>query len=455
MVRSARPIVFVTWIGIVFSAVLNASCGGAGGGDPPSVPTLTSIAIKPNSLDLGVGMSTQLTATGTYSDSTTADITPSIVWSAREPTVATVSANGTVTGVSPGTASVVAASGAVQATLSLQILSHQWTRTGSLTAQLSAANTTAVRLLNGKVLMLGGTSAQLYDPASGVWSAASSIPSRIQFPVQIANAIVLQNGKVLVTFGVSSTATEIYDPVADNWTSSGNTLVAMGAPMVLLQDGKVLMAGGVAGPAPYSGAEIYDPNSGTWSATGSLAYARAYFTLTRLDNGKVLATGGNVINATTIVAAAEIYDPAAGTWTTVGNMPTPVYDHTATLLKNGQVLVAGGYDTFGTGLGSTAAELYDPSTGVWSMTGPLIQSRIGHTATLLDNGQVMVAGGSQSGTLAEAELYDPLSGTWSTTGSMSTARSGFSSTLLQNGTVLAMGGSANGGPLLSTELYWP
>ncbi len=122
--------------------------------------------------------------------------------------------------------------------------------------------------------------------------------------------------------------------------------------------------------------------------------------------------------------------------------------HTATLLRNGKVLVAGG----GVAGEIGTAEIYDPASGTWSATGSLNRPRAFHTATLLPNGKVLVAGGTANsgGTQASAELYDPATGSWTLTGSMTVAREYHTATLLQNGRVLVTGGFA-----ARAELYDP
>src|SRR5438477_350710 len=145
----------------------------------------------------------------------------------------------------------------------------------------------------------------------------------------------------------------------------------------------------------------------------------------------------------------------SGTWTPTGSLATARYGHTATLLPNGKVLVAGGGDSFGQEVAS--AELYDPATGLWTATGSMATARFQHTATLLPNGQVLVAGGFNDniGPLASAELYDPATGLWTATGSMATARFSPTATLLPNGQVLVAGGGNYSGVVASAELYDP
>jgi hypothetical protein len=321
---------------------------------------------------------------------------------------------------------------------------------------------TATLLSDGRVLVVTGNtsdgpvaSAELYDPASGIWTATG----RLGFSVLGHTATLLPNGKVLVAGGgflVDYSSAELYDPATETWTATGSmTGSRYDHTATLLPNGKVLVAGGFTRPAGSSGhplatAEIYDPASGTWTTTGSMALARTSHTATLLPNGKVLVAGGDYM-----FGSVELYDPASGTWATTGNLPGfGLVGHTATLLSNGKVLVAGGGDT---GQTLARAELYDPATGTWMATGSLATGRSFHTATLLAGNQVLVVGGSPSdgNPLASAELYDPASETWMATGSLATARTSHTATLLSSNQVLVAGGlhDASGDPVASAELY--
>src|ERR1700730_2608225 len=147
--------------------------------------------------------------------------------------------------------------------------------------------------------------------------------------------------------------------------------------------------------------------------------------------------------------------PVSGTANSFGNtglLNTGRDLHTATLLPNGKVLVAGGDNSSGY---LASAELYDPVSGTWTATGSLNTARYDHTATLLPNGKVLVVGGfGSSSALAGAELYDPASGTWTATGNLVAARYFHTATLLPNGMVLVAGGY-NGSAVASAELYNP
>ena len=208
-----------------------------------------------------------------------------------------------------------------------------------------------------------------------------------------------------------------------------------------------------------SGSKVMAQSPGTFTRTGNLSTARQLHTATLLTNREVLITGGSSVpRPFSVWASAELYDPATGTFTPTGSMTASRFSHTATLLPNGKVLIAGG-DSNVFEFGSSArasAELYDPSTGTFTATGEMTTARSWHTATLLNNGRVLVAGGSRNRPLASAELYDPLKGTFAATGEMTNPGSQ-TATLLSNGKVLFEGSywSADSDRPGGNELYDP
>ena len=154
-----------------------------------------------------------------------------------------------------------------------------------------------------------------------------------------------------------------------------------------------------------------------------------------------------------VVLPGRAADYEAGTFTFTGSMSIARSLHKATLLDDGQVLVAGGYENGVDGVLATA-ELYDADDENFSGTGSMLGARGRQTATLLDDGMVLIAGGYDLlAPLATAELYDPLTGTFSVTGSMNVERWRHTETLLNDGTVLIVGGADAGGALSSAEIY--
>ena len=211
---------------------------------------------------------------------------------------------------------------------------------------------------------------------------------------------------------------------------------------VELLDGRVLVAGGTIG-IPLNSAEIYDPTTGTWSPTGSLSVDHSSACALRLQDGKVLLMGGmSGISENTSVA--ELYDPATGAWTVTDPMITAREGFTATMLMDGRVLVAGGFNPT-----LKACEIYDPNTGHWSATGQLTHFRGAHQAVLLPNGQVLVVGGlggdSQVGgaPIRVTEVYDQVTGSWRNAGRLLAGRYFASTNLLPNGQILVAGGLVN------------
>jgi hypothetical protein len=216
----------------------------------------------------------------------------------------------------------------------------------------------------------------------------------------------------------------------------------------LLKDGTVLLAG-----APgLNTAENYAPGTGKFTPiTGKMNIDRDGHTATLLNTGKVLITGGtDVYSNNTALATAELFDPATGMFTLTGSMSVARTGHNATLLADGKVLITGG--------NTLVAELFDPSTGTFTpTTGKMLVARINDTATLLTNGKVLITGGLGGNVaLATAELYDPATESFSATGSMATARSYHTATLLttapNTGKVLVAGGTSKNAV---AELYDP
>lgn len=264
-----------------------------------------------------------------------------------------------------------------------------------------------------------------------------------------------------------------------NWAFTGEMVQAqVRHSLVKLDDGRALVAGGLqpydwnTGTPGYAmdTAQIYDPTTGQWSLTGSLNAGRYDTTLTRLSDGRVLVAGGRVtsLDPTPSLASAEIYDPATGQWTVTGSMNTPRHLHTASLLPDGRVLVTGGRyiaNSQGTIIDTATTEIYDPNIGQWTSAGDMSTPRERHSGTLLPDGRVLIAGGSWDAgfnagiPIDSAEIYNPATGQWSLTGSMNYSRILHGAALLQNGTVLVAGGASGGRfdlePSFTAEIYDP
>lgn len=275
-----------------------------------------------------------------------------------------------------------------------------------------------------------------------------------------AMATLLSNGTVLVAGGccgdsnngLDLSSAEVYHPHTNRWTTTGNMIIGVSSPAAtLLPTGKVLVVCDDIGTnQPLVTAQLYDPRTGRWAAARPMHTARADCSATLLPNGNVLVAGGQ--GSSGPLASAELYDPRTGRWRVTADMHTARENQTATLLRNGNVLVAGGTlhpSIFSFFNRPITAEIYNPRTGMWTPTHPMTAFRGHHTATLLPDGRVLVAGGGDNGFLSSAEVYDPRSNTWSATGAMHIARSGHTATLLRNGKVLVVGGADT----RSAEMY--
>jgi hypothetical protein len=363
------------------------------------------------------------------------------------------------------------------ATVTVTTSSSGFTPTGSLNEARGLH--TATLLPDNKVLVaygsnsssytdaagyVGLTSVEVYDPGTGTFTEIVGDDGAGIFG---HTATLLQNGQVLLAGGfvndvwdygpsTSDNGAGLYDSATGVFSGTGNMTANRGGhTATLLADGEVLIAGGADQDPTGTGlasAELYDPSTGTFTQTGSMAVGRFLHTATLLQNGKVLVVGGALTSTSDPVASAELYDPVTGSFTMTGAMATAREQHTATLLADGKVLIVGGTTATGAGdlLPTASVEVYDPSTGSFSVTGSMAEARSFHTATLLPSGNVLVAGGGVEN--STAELYDPATGSFSITGGMEVGRSGHTATLLPNGSVLVAGGGIFAG-LASAELY--
>jgi Galactose oxidase, central domain len=336
----------------------------------------------------------------------------------------------------------------------------------------------SARLPDGRVLVLDGPAdstgipsasgaAEIYDPRSNTFNPTGSL-----LPGGVGEALApLKDGRVLVTGAFPESTGEVYDPSSGQFSLAGRMVDAHRADTsefdivpytaTTLGDGRVLIAGGVhyqpnanVDQTFLRTAELYTPASGKFTLTGSMIRARENATATLLPNGRVLIAGGDEDNRDLeYLASAEIYDPATGKFSLTGSMSTPRSEATATLLTDGRVLIVGGVNADTDGLAS--AEIYDPATGKFSSTGSMATGRSQHVACLLNNGSVLIAAGNDDSNpsvpLNTAEIYDPATGRFSSTAPMLIQYpSSTSCTTLEDGRVLLVGDS-----LSDAELYWP
>jgi hypothetical protein len=344
-----------------------------------------------------------------------------------------------------------------------------WDKTASM--DTPRMGHTATILPGGVVVVIGGVGAnttpvstvETYYNWGGGWNSGTSTTTH----TSLQGATLLPNGKVLIIGGNGSVdkTTDLYDPSTGSWTPTGSlNQEHVGLTSTLLQNGNVVVTGNL---YQYSTSEleVYDSSLGTWADLG-LGESNKYYTATLLLNGKVLYAGGygNDTETEYVNGQCYLFDPATQTFSQTGSLNTPRYQHTATLLQSGKVLVAGGIDEYLDAIQSY--ELYDSDTGEWTQgTNQMTAVRSAHSATLLPNGKVLVAGGQTDiyfGMETSAELFDPVAQQWQATGSMNSDRSFFTMTLLPDGKVLAAGGmndqdvsTTTNGATVTSELYDP
>jgi N-acetylneuraminic acid mutarotase len=293
---------------------------------------------------------------------------------------------------------------------------------------------------------------EIYDQTTKSWNASAAMRTARYGHT----ATLLIDGRVLVVGGMRGTAdpdasAELYDPTTDIWTPTGSLATGRGGhTATLLADGRVVVVGGIGASGKLASVEVFDPPSGTWTAGRSASANRADHAAALLPGGQILLVGGSDR------PSAERYDAATGPTEVGGYFPFEGYTVTAPLQSFEPYLIVGN-----TVIGLTFAA----SDGSWANTQPVIETRHHHTATLLARdintadgmtSRVLVTGGvSVSGQrhLACAELFSR--GSWYDMGNMAVARIGHTATLLADGMVLVVGGSDGSTSLDSCELFNP
>jgi WD40 repeat protein len=266
-------------------------------------------------------------------------------------------------------------------------------------------------------------------------------------------ATLLPDGRILIAGGFRSegrseipvASAELYDPERNAFYPTGEMKEARsGHTATLLPSGQVIIIGGWGVQGRLATAELYDPQSGAFSHAASMAAPRASMTATLLEDGRLLIAGGDSAR-NKLQVSTELYDPVTNTFIEGGKLNQGRFAHTATLLKNGRVLLIGGRSSNNTIL--TSAELYDPATGKFTYTGNLETVRYKHAAVLLQEGNVLVVGGSDHrdwrGQYVSAELYHVGKGVFTRTADLNRERFKLADAvaLLENGNVLVAGGN--------------
>ena len=309
---------------------------------------------------------------------------------------------------------------------------------------------TATLLETGQVLVAAGiqdvplSNSELYDPSAGTWTSAGSLAGRrtlhAAVPLETGGLMVVGGGitryvtpeQLLVQVKANPALSKYVESVEAHLENLRREWDCLGSGAF-----RRVVNRGRGVEISYNSARAYDPSDGTWALAPGMAELRIGHTAALLPSGDLLVVGGD--NGTESLASAELYSASAEEWSSTGDMAQPRQGHTATVLSDGRVLVVGGWGPPMAGdKGSTAqqargwrflspsqlrsqgrslhsAEAYDSASGSWSETGSLSSARCGHTATLLLDGTVLVAGGfgPDGKPLASVEVYDPASGTWS------------------------------------------
>ena len=346
-----------------------------------------------------------------------------------------------------------------------------------LTGSLAVARDThtATRLLDGRVLVVGGESTsgamlasiEIFDPSSETWSSGGSLP----VPICNHTATLLADGRVLVAGGGPSNSVGgpapsgieasawLYDPAAGAVSAAASMADARSAhTATLLPDGRVLVVGGATNAASgvhgraLDGAEIYDPAADAWTAVAPLAVRR--FLHTAVPSREAASSSRGLTRP-----SASSWIPRSWTWRRTWSAGPPIAEsrvfHVAAPLPSGGALIAAGKLANIRFL--ETVERLDASLAEWRSAPPLPESRTAPALAVLSNGRVFLCGGLHGSTsgfyhLDDAQIYDEPTDAWTALEPMNVARVLHTATPLDDGRVLIVGGLGSSGALASVEL---
>lgn len=308
-------------------------------------------------------------------------------------------------------------------------------------------------------------------PNSNTWQHSGAFPVTQANPqgwFMVASALLSDGLSVLVTGGTQTAGNTL--GTRDCYVWADGAMTRLGATMTharfghtatAMSDGRVLIAGSAASErstTPIAAtAELYDPATGRFSATPAMSVPRSGHTATWLPGTKQVLIAGGVDPAPSAVVtppygSAELYGLASGSFAAVAApMKVPRQGHTATLLQDGRVLIAGGVSDAAHGFRQASAELYDPQTHRFTACGAMAIARQGHAAALLADGRVVITGGYEYGSSSAPgyggpcdELFDPATGAFTPVAPVQKSAYGATLSTLADGRVLALGGMVGG-----------
>jgi hypothetical protein len=320
----------------------------------------------------------------------------------------------------------------------------------------------ATALGNGTVLVTGGydetlwgtDTAEIFDPTTGTWAEAAPM----SLPRAFHNSSLLADGRVLVAGGESgltpTDSAEIYDPATGTWSSAANLPTARYCHTAqVLGDGRVALMGGATWTTAFSqiaSVHIYDPTTNAWTIAATMPNQRYFHSATTLNDGRILVVGGLDNNNTT--ASADLYDPSTDAWSSAGSMVNARYGHSVAVLGNGSVVVTGGE---GDASYLSSVEIFQPLEGTWTTSSSLVAARAWHTASRLADHRILLIGGhSGNGHHNATEIGDSAVTSW-TGSNANTPRDGHVAVTLQDSRILIAGGEDDGGIVGEPEMLLP